>query len=79
MTQKEIADYYSKLSNGEKGRFTAFLSMNLGGSPYTWQQKILGWARNIMGRPMSPVVEKELSSIVEKDKWRMMYPKIRNL
>ena len=26
MTQKEIADYYSKLSNGEKGRFTAFLS-----------------------------------------------------
>ena len=25
MTQKEIADYYSKLSNGEKGRFTAFL------------------------------------------------------
>lgn len=73
MTQKEIADYYSKLSNGEKGRFTAFLSMNLGGSPHTWQQKILGWVRNIMGRPMSPVVEKELSSIVEKDKWRMMY------
>lgn len=34
MTQKEIADYYSKLSNGEKGRFTAFLSMNLGGSPH---------------------------------------------
>ena len=51
MTQNEIADYYSKLSNGEKGRFTAFLSMNLGGSPHTWQQKILGWARNIMGRP----------------------------
>ena len=42
MTQKEIADYYSKLSNSEKGRFTAFLSMNLGGSPHTWQQKILG-------------------------------------
>ena len=33
MTQKEIADYYSRLSNGEKGRFTAFLSMTLGGSP----------------------------------------------
>ena len=41
MTQKEIADYYSRLSNGEKGRFTAFLSMTLGGSPHTWQQKIL--------------------------------------
>ena len=43
MTQKEIADYYSRLLNGEKGRFTAFLSMTLGGSPHTWQQKILGW------------------------------------
>ena len=47
MTQKEIADYYSRLLNGEKGRFTAFLSMTLGGSPHTWQQKILGWTRNI--------------------------------
>lgn len=46
MTQKEIADYYSRLSNGEKGCFTAFLSMTLGGSPHTWQQKILGWTRN---------------------------------
>ena len=73
MTQKEIADYYSRLSNGEKGRFTAFLSMTLGDSPHTWQQKILGWTRNIMGRPMSQVVEKELTSIIEKDKWRMSY------
>ena len=73
MTQKEIADYYSRLSNGEKGRFTAFLSMTLGGSPHTWQKKILGWARNIMGRPMSPVVEKELTSIIEKEKWRRSY------
>ena len=73
MTQKEIADYYSRLSNGEKGRFTAFLSMTLGGSPHTWQQKILGWTRNIIGRPMSPVVEKELTSIIEKDNWRRSY------
>ena len=56
MTQKEIADYYSRLLNGEKGRFTAFLSMTLGGSPHTWQQKILGWTRNIIGRSMSAVV-----------------------
>jgi len=35
MTQKEVADYYCKLSNSEKGRFTAFLSMNIGGSPHT--------------------------------------------
>lgn len=73
MTQKEIAVYYSRLSNGEKGRFTAFLSITLGGSPHTWQQKILGWTRNIMSRPMSPVVERELSSIIKEDKWRVSY------
>ena len=71
MTQKEIANYYCRLSNGENGRSTAFLSMTLGGSPHTWQQKILGWTRNIIGRPMSPIVQKELSSIVEEDKWRL--------
>ena len=71
MTQKEIADYYSRLSNGEKGRFTAFLSMTLGGSPHTWQQKILGWTRNIIGRPMSPVFdfnyrERQMEDVVLK-------------
>lgn len=39
MTENEIANYYKALSNGEKGRFTAFLSLKLGGSPHTWQQK----------------------------------------
>lgn len=58
MTQKEIADYYSRLSNGEKGRFTAFLSMTLGGSPHTWQQKILGWTRNIIGRPCHQLLKR---------------------
>ena len=42
MTKQEIANYYSRLSNGETGRFTAFLSVAIGGSPHTWQQKILG-------------------------------------
>lgn len=70
MTKQEIANYYSRLSNGEKGRFTAFLSVAIGGSPHTWQQKILGWAHNIVGRPMSPVIEKELSAIIEQDRWR---------
>lgn len=70
MTQKEIADFYVSLTNGEKGRFTAFLSLKLGGSPHTWQQKMLGWAKNIIGRPVSPVIEGALSSIIEKAEWR---------
>lgn len=70
MTKKDVADYYKSLSNGEKGRFTAYLSINLGGSPHTWQQKLLKWSRNIMGRPMIPVVERELSSIVRESRWR---------
>ena len=38
MTLKEIANYYKMLTNGEKGRFTAFVSGHVGGSPHTWQQ-----------------------------------------
>lgn len=63
MDKTEIAKYYSSLSNGEKGRFTAFLSIHLGGAPHTWQQKILGWARNIAGKPLSPLVSKEIITV----------------
>ena len=63
MDKTEIAKYYSSLSNGEKGRFTAFLSIHLGGAPHTWQQKILGWARNIAGKPLSPLVSKEILNL----------------
>lgn len=71
MTENEIANYYKALSNGEKGRFTAFLSLKLGGSPHTWQQKILSWTRNIYGRPLSPVVSRELTSIIKDGTWRV--------
>lgn len=70
MTETKVAAYYDKLSNGEKGRFVAFLSMKLGGSPSTWQQKILGWTRNIIGRPMSIPLEKELSAIIKEGSWK---------
>lgn len=43
MTTKEIAFYYKSLPNGEKGRFTAHISLELGGSPHSWQQKFLKW------------------------------------
>jgi len=70
MDKAEIANYYSSLSNGEKGRFTAFLSIHLGGAPHTWQQKILGWARNVTGKPLSPIVSKEICNIIQKGTWR---------
>ena len=70
MDKTEIAKYYSSLSNGEKGRFTAFLSIHLGGAPHTWQQKILGWTRNIAGKPLSPLVSKEICNIIQKGTWR---------
>ena len=70
MTQKEIGEYYNALTNGEKGRFTAFLSLRLGGSPHTWQQKLLAWAKNTFGKPLSPVIGKELSTIIKHEGWR---------
>ena len=70
MDKTEIAKYYSSLSNGEKGRFKAFLSIHLGGAPHTWQQKIQGWARNIAGKPLSPLVSKEICNIIQKGTWR---------
>ena len=70
MDKTEIAKYYSSLSNGEKGRFTAFLSIHLGGAPHTWQQKILGWERNIAGKPLSSLISKEICNIIQKGTWR---------
>lgn len=46
MGTTDISKFYDSLPNGEKGRFTAFLSLRLGGSPHTWQHKILTWGRN---------------------------------
>ena len=63
MTPLEIGKYYNKLTNGEKGRFTAFISLRLGGSPHTWQQKILGWSHNKLGKPLSPVIENSPQSL----------------
>lgn len=70
MTPKEVAEYYARLSNGDKGRFTAYLSLILGGSPHTWQHKILCWSKNKAGRPVSPVIGRELTSIVKDGRWR---------
>lgn len=35
MTEQQIGTYYNNLNFGKKGRFTAYLSLNLGGSPHS--------------------------------------------
>lgn len=71
MTQKDIASYYEELTRGEKGRFTAFISLRLGGSPHSWQHRLLCLARDTAIRPLSPVIVKELDSIIKNGSWRM--------
>lgn len=73
MTQKDIALYYEQLTRGEKGRFTAFISLRLGGSPHSWQHRLLCVARNTAIRPMSPVIIRELCSIIESNCWRTAF------
>ena len=69
MTQKDIAAYYEQLTRGEKGRFTAFISLRLGGSPHSWQHRLLCVARNTAIRPLSPVIIWELGSIIKTNCW----------
>ena len=71
MKQKEIAAYYEQLTRGEKGRFTAFVSLRLGGSPHSWQHRLLCVARDKAKRPMSPVIVRELCSIISNGSWKM--------
>lgn len=71
MTETDIAKYYNRLTNGDKGRFVAYLCLKLGGSPHTWQQKILGWMHNEIGRTMTPPVERELSAIIKEGSWKV--------
>lgn len=70
MTVTEIAAFYSNLSHGEKGIFTAFVSCRIGGSPHTWQNRFLKWSRQEKMRPVSPLVRRELNSIIESSSWR---------
>jgi hypothetical protein len=70
MTQKDIAAYYEQLTRGEKGRFTAFISLRLGGSPHSWQHRLLCVARNTAIRPLSPVIIRELCSIIRSNCWK---------
>lgn len=69
MNYKEVNEYYSRLENGAKGKFTAYLSLNLGGSPHSWQTKILSWAKGLPKRNVSPVIMSQLTQIIKQEMW----------
>ena len=70
MTTEEIGKFYTQLPNGDKGRFTAYASVKLGYAPHTWQQKFLAWAHGYIYRPVSPVIERELTTIIQFKRWK---------
>jgi len=70
MTEKQIGTYYQNLNSGEKGRFTAYLSLNLGGSPHSWQQKMLLWAGDTPHRPVIRIILMEITQIITSSKWK---------
>jgi len=71
MTQKDFGKFYADLSSGEKGLFTAFISVRLGDSPHSWQHKLLGWSKGVFQkRPMSPIIKSELTTIIRQELWK---------
>lgn len=70
MNEQQIGTYYNNLNFGEKGRFTAYLSLNLGGSPHSWQQKMLLWSSTAVHRPVIRVILREITQIIESNSWR---------
>ena len=70
MTEQQIGTYYHNLSFGEKARFTAYLSLNLGGSPHSWQQKMLLWSSASEYRPAIRVILREITQIIASNSWR---------
>lgn len=70
MTEEEIGLYYQRLNAGEKGRFTAYASLHLGGSPHTWQHKLLRWANGTPHRKCFRSVLTELTMMIGTNCWK---------
>lgn len=68
-----MSKFYRNLDNGDKGRFTAYISLQLGEAPFTWQKRFLGWIQEKKRRPLSPIIEKRLISIIQTEEWRQSY------
>ena len=54
MTEKEIATFYQTLPKRDKGLFTAYVSVKLGGSPHSWQARFIKMFRGQVVRPLYP-------------------------
>ena len=71
MTKFEISKFYRNLDNGDKGRFTAYVSMELGQTPFTWQKRLLSWIQDKKRRQLSPIIEDRLVHIIQNEEWKL--------
>lgn len=70
MTEEEIGAYYQRLNAGEKGRFTAYACLRLGGSPNSWQKKFLVWSKGMPRRQSLRPVLTELTMMIGTNCWK---------
>lgn len=72
MGKQEIAKFYWNLPNGEKGRFIAICTIEMGGSPYSWQHKFLRWYSGKERRPITPLESQKIGEIIRSGKWKLI-------
>lgn len=68
MSEQLIGEYYQSLNFDEKGRFTAYLSLHLGGSPHSWQQKLLLWSSSTPHRPAIRIILSMITQIIASNR-----------
>lgn len=71
MTEKEIGNFYKSLKSGEKDKFTAYMSIKLGGSPHSWQQKFLLWSKDDSYRPAIRIILSKITQIIASGCWNI--------
>ena len=70
MDKQEIAKFYWNLPNGAKGRFVAVCTLEMGGSPSSWQHKFLRWYSGRERRPITPLEAEKLQEIIQSERWK---------
>ena len=70
MNEIEIGNFYKRLRRREKGRFAAYLSVEIGGSPHSWQMKMISWSRGNETPILSPIIIREIKKIISEQSWR---------
>lgn len=71
MDKQEIAKFYWNLPNGAKGRFVAVCTLEMGGSPSSWQHKFLRWYSGRERRPITPLESQKIGEIIHSGKWKL--------